>query len=239
MPRRGCDVSRRTGPGGRLRPSPRTHRPGTRDLRDTRHLPHPRPEGAPRSTSLPEFGPGDRPLPAFDALDPLDDLALEGDAVAIVAEPVEEHTATASPPPVRTREIDPVPLDVAGARPPERRRTGGPPIEARTAPSQRNDSEDSGGERTSCTAPQLRRFIKSRAYVPMHELRRRFAIDGEDDDVTPLDVDTHRIFVGLPAAEGRLLGDLVRNGEVGYELSMDPTTPIVVGVYSMRPVSRS
>ena len=26
-----------------------------------------------------------------------------------------------------------------------------------------------------CTAPQLRRFIKSRPYVPMHELRRRFA----------------------------------------------------------------
>ncbi len=29
-----------------------------------------------------------------------------------------------------------------------------------------------------CTAPQLRQFIKSRPYVPMHELRRRFGIDG-------------------------------------------------------------
>ena len=32
-----------------------------------------------------------------------------------------------------------------------------------------------GNERPAgCTAPQLRRFIKSRPYVPMHELRRRF-----------------------------------------------------------------
>ena len=40
------------------------------------------------------------------------------------------------------------------------------------------------GTRSPCTAPQLRRFIKSRPYVPMHELRRRFAIDGGDDDVS-------------------------------------------------------
>ena len=42
---------------------------------------------------------------------------------------------------------------------------------------------DDAAERTA-TAPQLRRFIKSRAYVPMHELRRRFAINGADDEVT-------------------------------------------------------
>ena len=30
-----------------------------------------------------------------------------------------------------------------------------------------------------CTGAQLRRFIKSRAYVPMHELRRRFELNGE------------------------------------------------------------
>jgi hypothetical protein len=89
------------------------------------------------------------------------------------------------------------------------------------------------------TAPQLRRFIKSRAYVPMHELRRRFGINGDDDDVTPVDVDRRRVFIGLPAREGRLLGDLLRGGDIGYELSMDPITPIVVGVYPMRPVTRA
>jgi hypothetical protein len=90
----------------------------------------------------------------------------------------------------------------------------------------------------TCTTPQLRRFIKSRAYVPMHELRRRFAINGSEDDVTQVDVDAHRIYVGLPEREGRMLGELLRGGDVGFELSLDPITPIVVGVYPMRPVPR-
>ncbi len=92
--------------------------------------------------------------------------------------------------------------------------------------------------RAGCTAPQLRRFIKSRAYVPLHELRRRFAIDGAEDDVHPIDLEGRRVFVGLPAPEARMLGELLRGGDVGYELSLDPRTPIVVGVYPMRPVAR-
>jgi hypothetical protein len=90
-----------------------------------------------------------------------------------------------------------------------------------------------------CTSPQLRRFIKSRAYIPMHELRRRFAIDGPEDDVAAIDVDGTRLYVGLPEREGRLLGELLRGGDVGAELSHDPVTPIIVGVYPMRPVPRS
>jgi hypothetical protein len=89
-----------------------------------------------------------------------------------------------------------------------------------------------------CTAPQLRRFIKSRPYVPMHELRRRFAILGDDDDVHQVVLEPGNIFVGLPPREGALLGELLRAGEIGYELSLDPRTPIVVGVYPMRPVPR-
>lgn len=90
-----------------------------------------------------------------------------------------------------------------------------------------------------CTAPQLRRFIKSRPYVPMHELRRRFAIDGNDDDVTQVRLEDGHVYVGLPQREGSLLGELLRGGEIGYELSFDPRAPIVVGVYPMRPVPRS
>jgi len=94
-------------------------------------------------------------------------------------------------------------------------------------------------DRSGCTAPQLRRFIKSRTYVPMHELRRRFGIEGDDDDVTPVDFPAgSRVFVGLPNREGRLLGELFRAGDVGYELSLDPISPIVVGVFPMRPVPR-
>lgn len=95
-----------------------------------------------------------------------------------------------------------------------------------------------GIDRAPCTAPQLRRFIKSRPWIPLHELRRRFAINGSEDDVTAVEVDGHTVFVGLPSHEGRLLGELLRGGEIGYELSLDPGAPIVIGVYPMRPVPR-
>jgi hypothetical protein len=89
-----------------------------------------------------------------------------------------------------------------------------------------------------CTPAQLRRFIKSRAYLPVHEIRRRFGIESADDDVTGFDSDAGRVFVGLPLREGRILGELVRTGEVGYELQLDPEAPIIIGVYPMRPVTR-
>lgn len=92
---------------------------------------------------------------------------------------------------------------------------------------------------TPCTQAQLRRFIKSRPYVPLHELRRRFGLNGADDDVSGVDVDGRRIFVGLPERETGLLGELLRQGDVGYELLLDPTSPIVIGVFPMRPVQRS
>jgi hypothetical protein len=101
-----------------------------------------------------------------------------------------------------------------------------------------SDQSLNGDRNGQCTAPQLRRFIKSRPYVPMHELRRRFAIDGGDDDVTPVRLDPGWVYVGLPNREGSLLGDLLRAGEIGYELSLDPRTPIVIGVYPMRPIPR-
>jgi hypothetical protein len=93
--------------------------------------------------------------------------------------------------------------------------------------------------RPTCTVAQLRRFIKSRPWVPMHELRRRFGINGDEDDVTPIVVGGQRLYIGLPGAEGRLIAELLSGGDVGYELSLDPTVPIVVGVYPMRPVPRS
>lgn len=112
-----------------------------------------------------------------------------------------------------------------------------PPVE-RSEAQPPNGGELAGIATATCTAPQLRRFIKSRAYVPMHELRRRFGINGPEDDVTPIDVNSRRVYVGLPEREGRLLGDLLRGGDVGFELSLDPISPIVVGVYPMRPVPR-
>jgi hypothetical protein len=120
--------------------------------------------------------------------------------------------------------------DVAPIAVPERpavRPAGGGPVPA--------PHERQGG----CTTAQLRRFIKSRAYVPMHEIRRRFLIATEDDDVAGIELASGRIFVGLPEREGQMLGDLLRGGEVGYELQLDPIAPVVIGVYPMRPVSRN
>jgi hypothetical protein len=73
----------------------------------------------------------------------------------------------------------------------------------------------------------------------MHELRRRFGINGQEDDVCGIDIGERRVYVGLPAREGSLVGELLRGGDIGYELSLDPRTPVVVGLYPMRPVART
>src|SRR5207237_6223135 len=141
------------------------------------------------------------------------------------------------PVPARPWRSTPQPEPGAGrARQPGGRRPApGSAVPRSNAAEQTLDGGQPGLERAA-TAPQLRRFIKSRAYVPMHELRRRFGINGGDDDVTTVDLDRSRIYVGLPEREGRLLAELLRGGDIGYELSLDPVTPIVVGVYPMRPV---
>lgn len=88
------------------------------------------------------------------------------------------------------------------------------------------------------SAAQLRRFIKSRPYVPLHELRRRFELNGQPDDVCPLQTPDGTVFLGLPPRECELLGELLRTGEIGLELCHDPLAPIAVGVFPMRPVIR-
>jgi hypothetical protein len=120
--------------------------------------------------------------------------------------------------------------------------SGGDP--AATTPQDAVPHHATGGwagddSRPTCTVAQLRRFIKSRPWVPMHELRRRFGINGVEDDVSPIRVRDERLYIGLPLPEARLMAELLAGGDVGYELSLDPGAPVVVGVYPMRPVPRS
>jgi hypothetical protein len=90
------------------------------------------------------------------------------------------------------------------------------------------------------TAAQFRRFIKSRPYVPLHELRRRFELAGDLDDVSAVELVGHgHCYVGLPPREAEFIATLVRDADIGVELSRDPMVPIVVGVFPMRPVTRS
>lgn len=95
-----------------------------------------------------------------------------------------------------------------------------------------------GEEGGRCTQAQLRRFIKSRPYVPMHELRRRFDLNGQPDDVSPVTTQDGTIWVGLPPREAGFIGELIRQGEIGLEMCHDPVVSIVVGVFAMRPIAR-
>lgn len=197
--------------------SRRSHHPARRHVRAHPEARPPRP--APASEAPTAIGPDHTGAP-------LETSRTRPFAAAPPPTAAVEPPPLASRPPAAAPEPPPagVPTQPGPAWTPPFRGQGGPP----------------DGERNGCTAPQLRRFIKSRAYVPMHELRRRFAIEGSDDDVTAVDMDPRtRVFVGLPNREGRLLGELLRSGDIGYELSFDPIAPIVVGVFPMRPVPRA
>ena len=103
------------------------------------------------------------------------------------------------------------------------------------APVQAAPAEAEGGR---CTQAQLRRFIKSRPYVPMHELRRRFELNGGPDDVSPVRTEEGTPWIGLPPREAAFLGELAKSGDIGLELCHDPCVRMVVGVFAMRPVAR-
>ena len=96
-----------------------------------------------------------------------------------------------------------------------------------------------GPDNGACTQAQLRRFIKSRPYVPLHELRRRFGIGGPEDEVSPIAVNGRTLFIGLPDREAGMLCELIRAGDAGYELLLDPDGPMIVGIWPTRPVQRS
>ncbi len=79
----------------------------------------------------------------------------------------------------------------------------------------------------------LRRFITTRPYVAVAELRRRFGLD-EPDCVTRVESDGRSVFVGLPEREALKIQDLWQRGEIGLELSVEVRAAVVVGVYPMR-----
>jgi hypothetical protein len=79
----------------------------------------------------------------------------------------------------------------------------------------------------------LRRFITSRPYVPVAEIRRRFGLD-EPDCICGITRDGTLAYVGLPEREALKLQDLWSRDEIGVELSVEVRAPVVVGVYPMR-----
>jgi hypothetical protein len=79
----------------------------------------------------------------------------------------------------------------------------------------------------------LRRFITSRPYVTIAELRRRFGLD-EPDGIGRLERNGTRAWIGLPEREALKLQDLWQRDEIGLELSVEVHAPVVVGIYPMR-----
>ncbi len=75
-------------------------------------------------------------------------------------------------------------------------------------------------------------FIRSRSYVSIPDIRRRFNLD-EGDEVSPFVTALGRIYVGLPSDATRALGDLAREGRIGLELQPGLMAKVAVGVYVM------
>jgi hypothetical protein len=79
----------------------------------------------------------------------------------------------------------------------------------------------------------LRRFVCSRPYVPVAELRRRFGLD-EPDAMVRISRNGSSAYIGVPAREAAKLEELWMRDELGVELSVDVRAPVVVGVFPMR-----
>jgi hypothetical protein len=78
----------------------------------------------------------------------------------------------------------------------------------------------------------LRRYLTSRPYIAVADIRRRFGLD--PDAMSRVSRNGTSAFIGLPEREATKLEDLWRRDEVGVQLSVEVNAPVVVGVYPMR-----
>ena len=78
----------------------------------------------------------------------------------------------------------------------------------------------------------LRRYLTSRPYISVADIRRRFGLDSDAMSVVARNGTS--AFVGLPEREASKLQDLWQRDEVGVELSVEVRAPVVIGVYPMR-----
>ena len=78
----------------------------------------------------------------------------------------------------------------------------------------------------------LRRYLTSRPYLAVADIRRRFGLDPEAMSVVVRNGTT--AYIGLPEREAAKLQDLWQRDEIGVELSVEVRAPVVVGVYPMR-----
>lgn len=75
-------------------------------------------------------------------------------------------------------------------------------------------------------------FISSRPYVPMADIRRRFALQTECGSF--LFDEEGSVHIGLPRQAAETLLDLKRKQKVGLQYDLEYATRIVVGAYPIR-----
>ncbi|MBA3740890.1 MAG: hypothetical protein H0W98_07090 [Chloroflexi bacterium] len=78
----------------------------------------------------------------------------------------------------------------------------------------------------------LRRYLTSRPYIAVADIRRRFGL--EPDAMSVVSRNGTTAYVGLPEREATKLQDLWQRDEVGVQLSVEVRAPVVVGIYPMR-----
>jgi hypothetical protein len=78
----------------------------------------------------------------------------------------------------------------------------------------------------------LRRYLTSRPYIAVADIRRRFGLDPEA--MSLVSRNGTAAYIGLPEREASKLQDLWQRDEVGVELSVEVRAPVVVGIYPMR-----
>lgn len=79
----------------------------------------------------------------------------------------------------------------------------------------------------------LRRFITSRPYVTVAEIRRRFGLD-DPDAMAHLHRNGASAWIGLPDREAMKLQELWQREELGLQMSVEVRAPVVVGIFPMR-----
>lgn len=81
-------------------------------------------------------------------------------------------------------------------------------------------------------------FIRHKSYVPISEIRRRFAVESEDGAF--IDGGNHRrVYVGLPEGTAQSLEKLWKQGKIGLELSSEFDASVLIGVYPMNPAKEN
>jgi len=75
-------------------------------------------------------------------------------------------------------------------------------------------------------------FIRSRSFVSIPDIRRRFNLPCAEDEVSAIVVSREgTVYVGLPREAAKLLQDLVREEKVGLELEPGILARAVTGAY--------